>query len=206
MIENANTKKAAIKKSNGCLTAVIIVVVLILGFFGFMIYSMIDFRNKTHIEWNSFDDERIAKVEKYLHMTMPDNVKPVWFRRDSFQDSYTRLIVENISDPQAFLDKAFPDFEITEYTTDDYISQKFKVSSLTDEKINELQKVSPDSNKFSEINDQLDSAIEEKGYSIEFTDIYIRIPPDDFSIGVDYYIGFGKTGSGYSAVITRMKF
>lgn len=201
MIEDVNSQKAAIKKSNGCLTAVIIVVVLILGFIGFIIYTMIDFRNKTHIEWDSFDDERITQVEEYLDMTMPDNVKLVWFRRESFQDSYSRLIVENISDPQTFLDKAFSNVVITEYTTD----EEDKVSSNVNAKKNELQKVSPDSNKFSGIKDQLDSAIEGKGYSIEFTDIYIRIPPDNFSIGVDYYIGFGKTNSGYSAVITRMK-
>jgi hypothetical protein len=200
MIEDVNSQKAEVKKKNGCLIRTIIGVVLILGFFGFMIYSMIDFRNKTHIEWDSFDDERITQVEEYLDMTMPDNVKLVWFRRESFQDSYSRLIVEGINEPQAFLGKAFPGVKITEYTTDE------EDSSNDNAKKNELQKVSPDSNKFRGIKDQLDSAIEEKGYSIEFTDIYIRIPPDDFSIGVDYYIGFGKTGSGYSAVITRMKF
>lgn len=202
MIEDFDEKRFSKKLNTGCFTTLIIFGGLILIGLGYLIYTAIHYARITNIKWDSFDKERIARIEIFLDMTMPDDVKPVWFRRQSGAgDSYSRLIVENISDPQVFLDKAFSNVVITEYTTD----EEDKVSSNDNAKKNELQKVSPDSNKFSGIKDQLDSAIEGKGYSIEFTDIYIRIPPDDFSVGVDYYIGFGKTNSGYSAVITRMK-
>ncbi|MCR5539343.1 MAG: hypothetical protein K6F71_00700 [Ruminococcus sp.] len=201
MVENVNTKKAAIKKSNGCLTAVIIVVVLILGFIGFIIYTMIDFRNKHHINWDTFNDKRIATVEKYLDMTMPDDVTPVWFRHASFLDSDTKLIVKGIADPQDFLGKAFPDSEITEYTTDEEDITKNEVSSPGNEKKNELQRISPDSELFSSFKDDLNFAIKGKGYSIEFTEIYDRLIADGKDSMYQYYIGFGKTDSGYCAVI-----
>ena len=198
MTEDVSEKNVIRKKNNGC----IIALVMLLSFFGFMLYAMIDFRIKNNITWDTFNDKRIAKVEKYLRMTMPDDVDPVWFRRQSFQESYSRLIVEGIDDPQAFLDKAFPNSEITEYTTDEEDFWGNKVSSNDNEKINELQKVSHDSEEFSYIKSSLNSAIEENGYSVEFTDIYIRISNDEFDEWDDYYIGFGETSSVHCAVIT----
>ena len=200
MIEDFDEKRFSKKLNTGCFTTLIIFGGLILIGLGYLIYTAIHYARITNIKWDSFDKERIARIEIFLDMTMPDDVTPVWFRRESGAgDSYSRLIVENISDPQEFLDKAFSNVVITEYTTD----EEDKVSSNDNAKKNELQKVSPYTNKFSGIKDQLDSAIEGKGYSIEFTDIYIRTPHDDLS--VVYYIGFGKTNSGYSAVITLMK-
>ena len=195
MIENVNTKKAAIKKSNGCLTAVIIAILLALGF---MLYAMIDFRNMVNKTWKSFDDERITQVEKYFDMTMPDDVTPVKFNRQSAPgdgSSLCRLIVEGIDDPQEFLDKAFPDIGITEYTPDE------EDSSNDNEKKNELQKFSPDSEDFSTIKDRLNSnsALKRSGYTLEFTEIYFFID-DEFSSD----IGFGKTDSGYCAVISHI--
>lgn len=197
MTEDVSEKNVIRKKNNGCIIALVMLL-----FFGFMLYAMIDFRIKNNITWDTFNDKRISKVEKYLRMTMPDDVDPVWFRRQSFQESYSRMIVDGIDDPQAFLDKAFPDSEITEYTTDEEDFWGNKVSSNDNEKINELQKVSPDNARFSGIKSKLNSAIEEKGYSVEFTDIYIRISNDEFDEWDEYYIGFGETSSGHCAVIT----
>ena len=204
MIEDFDEKRFSKKLNTGCFTTLIIFGGLILIGLGYLIYTAIHYARITNIKWDSFDKERIARIEIFLDMTMPDDVKPVWFRRESGAgDSYSRLIVENISDPQAFLDKAYPDSEITEFTTDEEDFWEDKVSSNDNAKKKELQKVNHDSKNFSGIKDNLNSAIKGKGYSIEFTDIYIRNPNDDLS--VDYYIGFGRTNSGYSAVITRMK-
>lgn len=198
MEEYVSEKNVIRKKNNGC----IIALVMLLLFFGFMLYAMIDFRIKNNITWNTFNDKRITKVEKYLRMTMPDDADPVWFRRQSFQESYSRIIVEGIDDPQVFLNKAFPNVVITEYTTDEEDFWGNKVSSNDNEKKNELQKVSPDNARFSGIKSELNSAIDEKGYSVEFTDIYIRISNDEFDEWDEYYIGFGETSSGHCAVIT----
>ena len=192
MTEDVSEKIVIRKKNNGCIIAV---AMLLLLFFGFIIYAVIDFRNKTYQKWDTFDDKRIADIEKYLDMTIPDDADPVWFRRASFLDSYSRLIVEGIDDPQEFLDKAFPDIGITEYTPDE------EDSSNDNEKKNELQKVSPDNARFSGIKSELNSAIEEKGYTIEFTEIYDRVFADRIKGMYDYYIGFGETDSGYCAVI-----
>ena len=192
MAEDVSEKIVIRKKNNGCIIAV---AMLLLLFFGFIIYVVIDFRNKTYQKWDTFDDKRIADIEKYLDMTIPDDADPVWFRRASFQDSYSRLIVEGIDDPQEFLDKAFPDIGITEYTPDE------EESSNDNDKNNELQKISPDTARFSGIKSELNSAIEEKGYTIEFTEIYDRVFADRIKGMYDYYIGFGETDSGYCAVI-----
>ena len=106
MIRNFNTKKAAVKKSNGCIIAVVVILLAILGL---MIYIAIDYKTTYHKEWDTFDDERIAAIEKYLYMTMPEGAEPVKFKRDDGPgDSCTRLIVGGISDPQEFMEKAFP--------------------------------------------------------------------------------------------------
>ena len=173
MIENVNTKKAAIKKSNGCLTAVIIAILLALGF---MLYAMIDFRNMVNKTWKSFDDERITQVEKYFDMTMPDDVTPVKFNRQSAPgdgSSLCRLIVEGISEPEDFLSEAFPDVKIKECTTDD--------------------------EQFSHIKNTLDDDSGYMEYSVEFTEIFERVYADNPND--EYYIGFGKTDNGYCAVI-----
>lgn len=188
-------KEKSPKKKKLITNLIRIALLLLLLFFGFMLYAMIDFRNKTYQKWDTFDDKRIADIEKYLDMTIPDDADPVWFRRASFQDSYSRLIVEGIDDPQEFLYKAFPDIGITEYTPDE------KDSSNDNEKKNELQKIRPDNARFSGIKSELNSAIEEKGYTIEFTEIYDRVFADRIKGMYDYYIGFGETDSGYCAVI-----
>ncbi len=200
MIEDFDEKRFSKKLNTGCFTTLIIFGGLILIGLGYLIYTAIHYARITNIKWDSFDKKRIARIEIFLDMTMPDDVTPVWFRRESGAgDSYSRLIVENISDPQDFLGKAFPDSEITEYTTDEEDITKNEVSSPGNEKKNELQRISPDSELFSSFKDDLNFAIKEKGYSIEFTEIYDRVFAD--RIKGMYDIGFGKTDSGYCAVI-----
>lgn len=185
-------KKSKVKQ---LITNLIRIALLLLIFFGALIYPCYHFMKQTHKEWDTFDDKRIAEVEKSLHMTMPDDADPVWFRHDSFLDHRSLLIVDGIDDPQEFLEKAFPDTEITEYTTDE------EDSSNDNEKKNELQKFSPDSEDFSTIKDRLNSnsALKRSGYTLEFTEIYFFID-DEFSSD----IGFGKTDSGYCAVISHI--
>lgn len=172
MIENNNEQRTRVKKQKGCLIAVIIAFLL---FLGFVIYAMLDFRNMVNKTWKRFDDERIAQVEEYLDMTMPDDVTPVKFNRQSAPgdgSSLCRLIVEGISAPEDFLSKAFPGGNIKEYSADD--------------------------EKFSHIKKALDNESEYMKYSVDFTETYERVYADDSN---EYYIGFGKKDNGYCAVI-----
>jgi hypothetical protein len=173
MLEGFDEEKTPVKKKHGCLTAVIIAILLALGF---MLYAMIDFRNMVKKDWKHFNNDRITKVEKYLDMTIPDGVTPLRFKWESAPgdgSSLCRLIVEGISEPEDFLSEAFPDVKIKECTTDD--------------------------EQFSHIKNTLDDDSGYMEYSVEFTEIFERVYADNPND--EYYIGFGKTDNGYCAVI-----
>lgn len=175
MAEYVSEKIVIRKKNNGC----IIALVMLLLFFGFMLYAMIDFRNMIHKDWKRFDDERIAKVEKYLDMTIPDEVTPVrfkWYSAPGDGTCFNKLIVEGISDPNDFIDKAFSGADIKEIT--------------------------PDNERFSGICNTLYEVSEDLDLSIEFSDVYERVSTKKDERIDKYYIGFSKTDSGYCAVIT----
>lgn len=202
MTENNNEQRAAVKKKHGCLTAVIIAILLALGF---MLYAMIDFRNKTHKEWDTFDDERIAAIENYLYMTMPEGAEPVKFKRDVGPgDSCTRLIVGGISDPQEFMEKAFPGVEIKELAPDEELNKALNESISENKEVDMLKKVPTDNKSFGSIKNELDETASMLGYSIEITEIYSRIR-DEHTMD-RYYIGFGKADDGYYADIYFLVF
>lgn len=202
MAEYVSEKNVIRKKNNGCIIASVMMLLL---FFGFMLYAMIDFRNKTHKEWDTFDDERIAAIENYLYMTMPEGAEPVKFKRDVGPgDSCTRLIVGGISDPQEFMEKAFPGVEIKELAPDEELNKALNESISENKEVDILKKVPTDNKSFGSIKYELDETASMLGYSIEITEIYSRIR-DEHTMD-RYYIGFGKADDGYYADIYFLVF
>ena len=202
MAEYVSEKIVIRKKNNGCIIAV---AMLLLSFFGFMLYAMIDFRNKTHKEWDTFDDERIAAIENYLYMTMPEGAEPVKFKRDVGPgDSCTRLMIGGISEPEEFIEKAFPEIEVKELSADENLADVLDTlneSTPENEKSEELLKVPTDNKSFGSIKNELEESASKLGYSIDFTEVYDRFYPDRIQGLYHYYIGFGKADDGYYAKI-----
>ena len=190
------------KKNKGCIIAVVVILLAILGL---MIYIAIDYKTTYHKEWDTFDDERIAAIEKYLYITMPEGAEPVKFKRDVGPgDSCTRLIVGGISDPQQFMEKAFPGVEIKELAPDDELNKALNDSISENKKVDILKKVPTDNKSFGSIKYELDETASMLGYSIEITEIYSRIR-DEHTMD-RYYIGFGKADDGYYADIYFLVF
>ncbi|MBE6867185.1 MAG: hypothetical protein E7494_00280 [Ruminococcus albus] len=182
-----------------------IALLLLLLFFGFIIYAVIDFRNKTYQKWDTFDDKRIAEVEKRLDMTIPSGAEPLKFNWSTGAgDVQARLIVGGISDPEDFIEKAFPGIEVKELSADENradVLDALNESTPENEKSGELLKVPTDNKSFGDIKSELEESASKLGYSIDLTEVYDRFYPDRIQGLYYYYIGFGKADDGYYAKI-----
>ncbi|WP_024857400.1 hypothetical protein [Ruminococcus albus] len=195
-------KKSKVKQ---LITNLIRIALLLLIFFGALIYPCYHFMKQTHKEWDTFDDKRIAEVEKRLDMTIPSCAEPLKFNWSTGAgDVQARLIVGGISDPEDFIEKAFPEIEVKELSADenlDNVLDALNESTPENEKSGELLKVPTDNKSFGSIKNELEESASKLGYSIDFTEVYDRFYPDRIQGLYHYYIGFGKADDGYYAKI-----
>ncbi|MBO4865552.1 MAG: hypothetical protein J5582_03125 [Ruminococcus sp.] len=192
-------------KKKKLITNLIRIALLLLIFFGALIYPCYHFMKQTYKDWDTFDDKRIAEVEKRLDMTIPAGAEPLKFNWSTGAgDVQARLIVGGISDPEEFMEKAFPKIEVKELSADENLADVLDTlneSTPENEKSGELLKVPTDNKSFGSIKSELEESASKLGYSIDLTEVYDRFYPDRIRGQYYYYIGFGKADDGYYAKI-----